>query len=227
MDNAPREAPGHPDGADAGLSGAPQAASPASDGPRLDVKPRTESESLKEEPQTAKDAVPPATSDRDEVLYQGSVSLWLGWRAIAGAIGAMLMGLALLMVGWWKAGLLYSAGIYVGLPLALAGALMFAYVYLSLRCLRYKITCRLIERERGILVKRVDSLDLGRVKDVELVQNLMERVLRIGTIEVLSSDRSDPLMRIEAIPAPRPVYERLRDSVIRISQKRGVIPLDR
>jgi membrane protein YdbS with pleckstrin-like domain len=227
MDNAPREAPDQPDGADAGLSDAPQAASPADNGQRLDVRPRAESQSLKEKPQTAKDAVPPTTSDRDEVLYQGSVSLWLGWRAIAGAIGAVLLGLALLIVGWWKAGLLYSAGVYVGLPLALAGALMFGYVYLSLRCLRYKITCRLIERERGILVKRVDSLDLGRVKDVELVQNLMERILRIGTIEILSSDRSDPLMRIEAIPAPRPVYEKLRDTVIRISQKRGIIAMDR
>jgi membrane protein YdbS with pleckstrin-like domain len=227
MDNAPREAPDRPDGVDTGLSDAPQTTAPADDGQWLDVKPRAETESLKEEPQTAKNAVPPATSDRDEVLYQGSVSLWLGWRAMAGAIGAVLMGLALLMVGWWKGGLLNSAGVYVGLPLALAGALMFGYVYLSLRCLRYKITCRLIERERGILVKRVDSLDLGRVKDVELVQNLMERILRIGTIEILSSDRTDPLMRIEAIPAPRPVYEKLRDTVIRISQERGIIAMDR
>ena len=58
-------------------------------------------------------------------------------------------------------------------------------------------------------------------------QNLMERMLRIGTIEVLSSDRSDPLMRIEALPVPRPVYEKLRDIVIRISQKRGIIAMDR
>jgi membrane protein YdbS with pleckstrin-like domain len=227
MDSAPREAPDQPDGADAGLSDAPQAASPTDDVQRLDVKPRAETESLKEKPQTAKDAVPPAMADRDEVLYQGSVSLWLGWRAIAGAIGAVLLGLAVLTVGLVYGGGWQLVGVYGGLPLALAGALMFGYVYLSLRCLRYKITCRLIERERGILVKRVDSLDLGRVKDVQLVQNLMERILRIGTIEILSSDRTDPLMRIEAIPAPRPVYEKLRDSVIRISQKRGVIPLDR
>lgn len=174
---------------------------------------------------------PPADStDADVVLFHGSVSLWMGWRSVAGSILAALTGLTLALLGWWHAkdSEVWSFfGTYIGVPLFLAGVLMLGYVYLSLRCLRYKITNRLIERERGIVVKRVDSLDLSRVKDVQLVQNLMERILRIGTIEILSSDRTDPLMRIEAIPKPRPVYEKLRDTVIRISLRRGIIAMDR
>ncbi len=224
MENTPREAPDTP----TGVGDAPwqPPASPAPDDePRADMRPPTVPESPKDKPQVSREAS--ASAERDEVFFHGSVSLWLGWRAITGAVLAVLLGLALLILGWWMAGGYYTAGVYIGLPLALAGGLMFGYVYLSLRCLRYKITSRLIERERGILVKRVDSLDLSRVKDVQLVQNLMERVLRIGTIEILSSDRSDPMMRIEALPTPRPVYEKLRDTVIRISQKRGIIAMDR
>ena len=211
MDNAPRGTPDQPDGADAGGLSAPPK-TPSDDGARVDIRPPV-------------GAAPSA--ERDEVLFHGSVSLWLGWRAMAGAVAAVAVGLGFWIFGLVSGGNWSPAGVYLGLPLALAGALMFGYVYVSLRCLRYKITNRLIERERGILVKRVDSLDLSRVKDVQLVQNLMERMLRIGTIEILSSDRSDPLMRIEAIAAPRPVYEKLRDAVIRISQKRGVIAMDR
>jgi membrane protein YdbS with pleckstrin-like domain len=244
MDNAPQDAPPPPDGADGGTVDGPQTAPPADDGPRLDVRPPSAPEPPKQDVKPADatsakaaavpdaPAVPspqaaPLPSAQDDVFFHGSVSLWLGWRAILGAVVSVLLGLALLIVGLVYAGWWHPLGIYIGLPLALAGALMFGYVWLSLRCLRYKITARLIERERGILVKRVDSLDLGRVKDVQLVQNLMERILRIGTIEILSSDRSDPLMRIEAIPGPRPVYEKLRDTVIRISQKRGIIAMDR
>jgi len=219
---------GPPDNADDGA---------ASDDPRTDVKPRkeepvppgTKEEPKKETPEkgTPKADDPAPAHDGDVLLYQGSVSLWLGWRSFAMAIAAVLAGATLLIVGLFKAGWLQTVGVYIGLPLLLAASLMCGYIFLSLRCLRYKITTRLIERERGIIVKRVDRLDLSRVKDVQLVQNLIERMLRIGTIEILSSDRTDPLMRLEAIPKPRPIYEKLSDTVIKISQKRGIIAMDR
>ena len=174
-------------------------------------------------------SLPSGSPPPEETLFQGRVSLWLGFRSLAGSGLAAVVGFA-----WWIWGLFQQSGsvasysgLYLGLPLGLAGLLMLLYVWLKIRALRYKITTRLIEREMGILVKRVDSLDLSRVKDVELVQSLPQRMLRIGTLEVYSSDRTDPLLILDAIPHPRPVYEKLRDAVIQISQRRGVIPLDR
>jgi len=173
--------------------------------------------------------LPSGSPPPEETLFQGRVSLWLGFRSLAGSGLAAVVGFA-----WWIWGLFQQSGsvasysgLYLGLPLGLAGLLMLLYVWLKIRALRYKITTRLIEREMGILVKRVDSLDLSRVKDVELVQSLPQRMLRIGTLEVYSSDRTDPLLILDAIPHPRPVYEKLRDAVIQITQRRGVIPLDR
>jgi membrane protein YdbS with pleckstrin-like domain len=203
------------------------------DDSRTDVKPRQEEPDKQTPPEKGKrekpepEPSPPEPAKGDVLIYRGTVSLWLGWRSFATAIGAAILGLTLLIAGLVYQGWLKNLGIYVGLPLFVAAALMCGYVFLSLRCLRYKITDRLIERERGILVKRVDRLDLARVKDVQLVQNLMERILRIGTIEILSSDRTDPLMRIEAIPKSRAVYEKLSDTVIKFSQKRGIIAMDR
>jgi membrane protein YdbS with pleckstrin-like domain len=173
-------------------------------------------------------SLPPSSPPPEETLFQGRVSLWLGFRSLAGAALAAVVGFAWWIWSLFQSGSLASySGLYLGLPLGLAGLLMLLYVWLKIRALRYKITTRLIEREMGILVKRVDSLDLSRVKDVELVQSLPQRMLRIGTLEVYSSDRTDPLLILDAIPHPRPVYEKLRDAVIQISQRRGVIPLDR
>jgi hypothetical protein len=205
---------------------------PQDDAP-VDVKPPKKESGAATPPAKAESKEKPAekpqpdSADGDEVLYHGSVSLWLGWRSFATSIAAASVGLALLITGLIYAGWLYTLGIYIGLPLLIAAALMYGYVFLSLRCLRYKITNRLIERERGIWKKYVDHVDLARVKDVQLVQSLPERMLRIGTIEIISSDRSDPEMRIEAIPKPRPIYEKLRDAVLRITQKRGIIAMDR
>ena len=168
----------------------------------------------------------PTPPDDAPIIFRGPVSLWIGLRTFIAlaltegiAIAATLYG-ALYPKSEWG-----SMPLVAGISLFLAGNIMLVYIIMSIRTQRYTITRRLIERERGIIVKRVDSLDLGRIKDIELRQSIFDRLVNIGTIEVFSSDQTDPIMVIEAIPNPRPVYEQLRDAVIAISQRRGVIPM--
>ncbi|MGD0089472.1 MAG: PH domain-containing protein [Planctomycetota bacterium] len=174
-------------------------------------------------PQSSEPGAPKAgAADEDPTIFEGPVSQWLGFRAyFAGG----LLGLLGLAGAVWGAKENQPWLWVPGLALAVACGLMAAYTAASIKSRRYKITRRLIEREQGLLVKRVDSLDLGRVKDVQLKQTLWDRMLNVGTIEVFSSDKLDPDLLIEAIPNPRPVYEKLRDAVIEVSRKRGVIPM--
>jgi membrane protein YdbS with pleckstrin-like domain len=162
------------------------------------------------------------------VIYQGPVSMWIAWKAFLIAIVLELVALG---------SILYSTTLGSGTPLQTplliggvalfaASGIMLAYVIINVKTMRYKITNKLIERESGILVKRIDALDLGRVKDVQLAQTVIDRMVNIGTIEVFSTDRTDPVMLVEAIPGARAVYEKLRDSVIEISQRRGVVPMN-
>jgi hypothetical protein len=169
------------------------------------------------------------TAEPEQVLYHGGVSLWLGWRAIASGVLAALAGLLFWLWGVFQpqGGWGRFAGVRLGLPLFLAATIMLVYVYLALRAVRCRITTHLIERERGILSKRVDSLDLARVTDVQLVQSLADRMLQTGTIEVYCSDQRDPVLRLEALPGARFVYEKLRDAVLRISRRRGMAPSER
>jgi uncharacterized membrane protein YdbT with pleckstrin-like domain len=166
----------------------------------------------------------PASSDK--VIYNGPVSMWMGIKTFALAAIVEIIAIALMVYG-----LMHREGQFGNIPVIVGGALliasnaMLAYTILIIKTQRYKISHKLIEREYGILVKRVDSLDLGRVKDVELAQSLFQRMLGIGTIEVFSSDKTDPVMLIESLPNPRPIYEQLRDAMIEISQRRGIVPM--
>lgn len=171
------------------------------------------------------DSGPPSPADAVPI-YDGPVSMWMGFKTFLVAALFDLAGMGLAIYGALNNKSSLSTPLVVcGIALLIASSLMITWVILRIRTHRYKITRKLIEREQGLLMKRIDALDLGRVKDVELKQTIMDRMLNIGTIEVFSSDKTDPVMFIEAIPNPRPVYEQLRDAVIALSQKRGVIPM--
>ncbi|HLX63924.1 MAG TPA: PH domain-containing protein [Planctomycetota bacterium] len=170
--------------------------------------------------------LPPGPAADAPPIFQGSVSNWMGAKSFIGAGLIVLCGLAALIFGSWKHAdgtLLPKVGVYGGMALIAAGAIMAFYVMLLVRSHRYKITYRLIEREFGIFEKKVDTLDLGRVKHVDMKQSILERMFNVGTIEVYAGDANEPELLIEDIPNPRPVYERLRDAVIDLSRRRGVI----
>jgi membrane protein YdbS with pleckstrin-like domain len=164
---------------------------------------------------------PPAES---VTIFSGCVSQWMGFKSYLFALFIDALGIAALIYGsLHHEELIGTIGIIAGLALLLASTAMLFYVFLSIRSTRYKITTRLIERESGLIMKKVDALDLGRVKHVDMKQSFVERALNVGTIEVYSSDREEPQLLIEDIPNVRPVYEKLRDAVIDLSRRRGII----
>jgi len=168
---------------------------------------------------------PPGAAPVPEALiFEGSVSLWLGWRAFFWGTLAEVVALGAIGYGsLHNEDLAARTALIVGVALFVSCNVMLAYLVFTIRSRRYKITRRLIEREEGVIFRRVDSLDCGRIKDVKLVQSLVGRMVNIGTIEVYSSDKTDPVLLIEAIPNPRPVYEQLRDAVIDFHRQRGVV----
>ena len=169
-------------------------------------------------PTAAEAAHPP-----EAPIFSGSVSLWMGFKTFVVIALLEVLAVAALIYSLTQSGNTKQALLIGGVALLLATNVMLIYAIGRIRSQRYTITRKLVEREQGLVVKRVDSLDLARVKDVELTQSFLDRTLNIGTIELISADRLNPDMRIEAIPNPRPIYEGLRDAVIAINQRRGIV----
>jgi uncharacterized membrane protein YdbT with pleckstrin-like domain len=157
-------------------------------------------------------ARPPAGSTagpHSEVIYEGvakhsvSIPAYTKWVlvSVAGTTAAVLLG----KIDFFKSWPLWVLGL-VGLP----GLLV---VFLHHVTTRYKISQRRVETERGIITKRVESLELWRVLDVRYSQSIFDRLTGNGRVVLESTDKSDPKLELHGIPEHRKVFEQLREAV--------------
>lgn len=116
---------------------------------------------------------------------------------------------------WWY----LSCLIVVTIPWAI-------WRYLLVKTSAYTLTSQRLRFERGVFSKTLDEVELYRVKDTQLHQTFMDRMLGIGTIEILSSDETNPRLYIPKIPQAATVREQLRQGVERLRLARGVRELD-
>jgi membrane protein YdbS with pleckstrin-like domain len=91
--------------------------------------------------------------------------------------------------------------------------------FARLRATRYRITNQRLTIDSGLVAKRVDDVDLRSIDDVGLEQSPLERMLGVGRLSIVSTDRARPRLELYGIEAPRDVRERLRAGVYQASQR--------
>jgi uncharacterized membrane protein YdbT with pleckstrin-like domain len=134
----------------------------------------------------------------EEILWEGRPT----WRAWA----------VRWIVGW------------VLLPVVI-GLFLLIPVWTRTRSKRWKLTSRRIEVESGLLSKRIDTLELWRVRDVEFRQSLVDRMAGVSSIVVTAHDQAQPAIEIRCSPGDRAVYDRLMAALMLARQQRGVMNL--
>ena len=139
----------------------------------------------------------------EETLWKGSTSqlvhfwTYLLWLAVAA--GIIVAGIFLL-----------NPLIYAALAVPVLGILI---RYLLTRTTVYELTTQRLRKTSGILHKKLDELELYRVKDSTLEQPLLLRMFGLGNINVLSSDATMPMVQINAVPGAYDMREKLRVAV--------------
>jgi membrane protein YdbS with pleckstrin-like domain len=108
------------------------------------------------------------------------------------------------------------------LSLAVVGLIWIAVLELRRKGLHYKITDRTIDYETGVLSKRVETLQLWRVKDIDFRQSVMGRMLGVADIFIFTSDKTDPELVLRGLTASREVFDRLKDAAELARQQRVV-----
>lgn len=111
---------------------------------------------------------------------------------------------------------------WVFLPL-IFGAFMLIQVEIRRRSTRWKVTSKRIEIEHGLLERKIDTIELWRVKDAEYRQSLLERMVGVSRILVVSQDAGSPVMEIRGLNPDRTIYDRLMGAVMAARQQRGVL----
>lgn len=107
---------------------------------------------------------------------------------------------------------------------------IFTYVVLVLVCLplgyivvklgygklaiRYRLTSHRFFKQVGILSRKLNELELVRVDDVSVEQNVIQRLFDVGTVTIIApTDNTDPRLEVYGIDAPIPLKEKIRENV--------------
>ncbi|EKD50777.1 MAG: hypothetical protein ACD_62C00429G0002 [uncultured bacterium] len=100
------------------------------------------------------------------------------------------------------------------------------YRWLKLRCFRYELTTERLRTAQGILSRRVDELELYRVKDICILEPFFLRLFKKGNIVLSTSDRMTPDVVIQAVPDYQELREKIRTQVETMRARKGVRELD-
>lgn len=166
------------------------------------------------------------TGDTEEIYYRGS-------PMVRGEIGKIFLWflLGLIMIAlpfawaafqkdhqWWPW--------FVTLGCIVVGLILLVIPVLIVKSIRYRISNYRIDIERGILGKKIDTLELWHVEDIQFRQSFLDRILGVGNITIISHDDTTPQLRMIGLPKPRELFEKVKQRVIAVKRQRGVVKMD-
>ena len=163
-------------------------------------------------------------SDEEDIdRFRGSTKGWLigslaGWGTILLCL-MFLVGLLASLEGWQ---------LWLTIAASVAGLGIIAWRFIQNISANYELTNQRLILRTGIFFKRVDEIELYRVKDARVDYSIINQISGIGQITMRTSDQSsrqvDFVMR--DIPDAQGVRETLRMLVDKARQRRRVRELD-
>jgi uncharacterized membrane protein YdbT with pleckstrin-like domain len=98
--------------------------------------------------------------------------------------------------------------------------------WLVVKMTKYELTTERFRTRTGVINKKMDELELYRVRDYKLDHPIWLRLFSLGNIILQTSDLSNPTIKIRAIPNSEHVREQIRTHVEACRVKKGVRELD-
>jgi len=184
--------------------------------------------------------VPQDEKQAGNILLAARPSLW----GMAGSViqGLLLLGLAAVLVRFplenFTNNLLgleltssqaLAFGQYrviAGLGLAALVLLVLLLKMLRLKMTYYEVSAERIEWSRGILDREVDNLDMFRVVDLKLHRSLLDCIFGIGTVGLITTDKTDPEFTFEKVRHSRRLYDIIKKASLEADRRNAVVHLE-
>jgi membrane protein YdbS with pleckstrin-like domain len=164
-------------------------------------------------------AAGPVTAE--ETLWRGSPA----WTLLIGQVIAIVLTVIVVPVAaWFLAQALVdprvaAIGWWVTAALVLIELVRFITALVRLRSTQYTITSQRVMIERGLLTKSLSEIDLRYVDDTQFSQSVTNRLLGIGNVTLVSSDKTMPVYVLHGIRDPRAIREMIRSHAYEVSQR--------
>jgi uncharacterized membrane protein YdbT with pleckstrin-like domain len=99
------------------------------------------------------------------------------------------------------------------------------YRFLLVRSCWYLVEAEFIKIRSGILFRRIEQVELYRVKDYILTQPLFHQMFRIMDLELKTTDTASPVIRFRGIPVSD-IVDTLRDRVQEARQRNKIFEIN-
>ncbi len=164
------------------------------------------------------------TSTDDDVehpLWKGTFS---AKSMIGGWIGAAFVTLLILLAAFRIDALRETrlVGYAVALFIVLLWLGLLALAAYRKMAQHYEITSQRLMHRDGILVRKMDRIELIDIDDVSYQQGPIQSLLNVGTVNVVSSDASHPLLTMRGIANVRHVADLIDNARRTERRKRGI-----
>jgi uncharacterized membrane protein YdbT with pleckstrin-like domain len=124
--------------------------------------------------------------------------------AVTKTLPLILLGLLFLGLAWWL------SPFFLFFSFAIIGMAWYRFLYI--RNSLYIITTEVIRISRGIFFKRIDQLEMYRIKDYIVTQPFMLQFFRLMDITLKSTDPENPIIWMRGIPESD-IIETIRNHV--------------
>jgi uncharacterized membrane protein YdbT with pleckstrin-like domain len=137
--------------------------------------------------------------DGEQIIFEGHPS----WRAtlafyLQGILAVLVVGVIVLLVS--------STGVGAGV-IAAGIALVVLIGFIKRVATVYTITNQRLRIKRGILSKRIQQTRIDRVQNVNTEQGVLERLLRVGTVDFDTAGTDDSDFTFAGVSSPSRVVE--------------------
>jgi membrane protein YdbS with pleckstrin-like domain len=170
------------------------------------------------------------------VLFRGSPSLW-------GLAGSLVRGLFFLAVAIflfvypledlsWFGSAADEVSSFAGyretaaIVLAALVVLRLLIKIVKLKTIRYEVTTVRIEWSRGVLDRKVDNLDMFRIIDLRMQRTLLDCIFGVGTITLITTDKTTPNFTFQKIREPRRLYDIIKKASLEADKRGSVVHLE-
>jgi membrane protein YdbS with pleckstrin-like domain len=116
--------------------------------------------------------------------------------------------------------------VIAGISLAALVILILLTKMLWLKMMRYEVATDRIEYSRGILDRRVDNIDMFRVIDIQMRRTLLDCIFGIGSVTLITTDKTDPEFKFKKIHGSRRLYDIIKKASLDADRKNSVIHLE-
>jgi len=90
----------------------------------------------------------------------------------------------------------------------------------------FELTSERLKMTEGVFSKVTETLELYRVKDIEVSQPFFYRILGLENIKVNTSDLSSPVIFLEGIPHTVGLADKMRNQVETVRMQKKVREID-